>query len=163
MIVEKEKAVSINYILTNQNEEMLDSTQNQAPMIYLHGASNLLPGLENALEGKSIKSRVRTIIPAEEGYGKNNPDLVQTVPLSTFPNSDKIEEGCHFQLETSYGPRTATIAKVANGEVTIDMNHPFAGQTLHFDVEIVDIRDATPDEIEKGHIHIEGCSCEHDH
>ena len=159
MIVEKEKAVSINYVLTNDSDEMLDSTQHQAPMVYLHGASNILPGLEDALEGKSIKSRVRKIIPAEEGYGKNNPELVQTVPLSTFPNSEKIETGTQFELETSYGTRLATIAKIENGEVTIDMNHPLAGQNLHFDVEIVDIRDATAEEIDKGHIHVEGCGC----
>ncbi len=159
MIVEKEKAVSINYVLTNDNNEILDSTQGQPPMVYLHGADNILPGLENALEGKSLKSRIQTIIPAEEGYGKNNPELVQTVPLSTFPNSEKIEAGTQFQLETSYGPRTATIAKIENDEVTIDMNHPLAGQNLHFDVEIADIRQATVDEIEKGHIHAEGCGC----
>ena len=159
MIVEKEKAVSINYVLTNDSDEMLDSTQHQAPMVYLHGASNILPGLEDALEGKSIKSRVRKIIPAEEGYGKNNPELIQTVPLSTFPNSEKIEAGTQFELETSYGTRLATIAKIENGEVTIDMNHPLAGQNLHFDVEIVDIRDATAEEIDKGHIHVEGCGC----
>ncbi len=163
MIIENNKAVSINYVLTNDNGEVLDSTQHQSPMVYLHGAQNILPALEKALEGKTLKGRARTKISPEEGYGEYIEELVQTIPLDSFPNSDKIKVGTQFQLDTSKGPKLATITEVGENDFTLDMNHPLAGQTLHFDVEVVDIRDATAEEIESGHIHTEGCGCGHSH
>ncbi|MCP4749913.1 MAG: peptidylprolyl isomerase [Proteobacteria bacterium] len=163
MIIEKNRAVSINYVLTNDAGETLDSTQYQTPMVYLHGANNILPVLENALEGKTLKSRVRTKVTPGDGYGEYNEELVQSVPLSSFPNADKIKAGTQFQLDTSQGPKIATITKVENGEFTLDMNHPLAGQTLNFDIEVVDIREASAEEIEKGHVHTEGCGCGHSH
>ena len=163
MIIEKDKAVSINYVLTNEAGEELDSTQYQGPMpmVYLHGARNILPVLEQALEGKSLKARVRTQIAPGDGYGEYKEELVQSVPLSGFPNADKIKVGTQFQLDTSQGPQMVTITKVEDGEFTLDMNHPLAGQTLHFDIEVVDIRDATAEEISAGHIHAESCGCGH--
>ncbi|MBT6614663.1 MAG: peptidylprolyl isomerase [Deltaproteobacteria bacterium] len=163
MIIEKNRAISINYELTNDAGEVLDSTQYQDPMIYLHGANDILPALEKALEGKSLKARVRVKVSPEEGYGEYNEELVQSIPLSSFPNSDKIVVGTQFQLDTSQGPKIATITKIEGAEFTLDMNHPLAGQTLNFDIDVVAIRDATPEEIEKGHIHTEGCGCGHSH
>ncbi len=162
MIIEKGKAVSINYVLTDDKGEELDSTQYQDPMVYLHGADNILPKLEEVLEGKSIKSRAKTKLTPEDGYGVYRDELVQTVPLDGFPNADQVKVGTQFQLDTPEGPKIATITRVENGEFTIDMNHPLAGQTLHFEVEVVDIRDATAEELEAGHIHVE-CGCGHSH
>jgi FKBP-type peptidyl-prolyl cis-trans isomerase SlyD len=163
MIIEKNRVVSIDYILTNDDGITLDSTQDQAPMAYLHGAKNILPGLEEALEGKTLKSRIRTKVSPKHGYGKYNEELVQSIPLSSFPNADQIKVGVQFELDTPQGPQIATITKVDNDEFTLDMNHPLAGETLHFDVEVVDIREATAEEIEKGHLHTEGCGCGHSH
>ncbi len=163
MIIEKDKAVSIHYVLINEDGEELDSTQYQEPMVYLHGANNILPKLESMLEGKTIKARVRAKILPEDGYGKYNDELVQSIPLSDFPNADMVKVGTQFELDTPQGPTVATITKVENGEFTVDMNHPLAGQILNFDIEVADIRDATAKEIEEGHIHIKGCGCGHSH
>ncbi len=163
MDIEKNRVVSINYVLTDDDGITLDSTQDQAPMAYLHGANNILPGLEEALEGKTVKSRIRTKVSPKDGYGKYNEELVQSIPLSSFPNADQIKVGVQFELDTPQGPQIATITKVENDEFTLDMNHPLAGITLHFDVEVVDVREATAEEIEKGHLHSEGCGCGHSH
>jgi FKBP-type peptidyl-prolyl cis-trans isomerase SlyD len=163
MIIEKDKVVSIDYVLTNEGGAILDSTQDQGPMVYLQGAQNILPALEEALEGKAVKARVRKTIMPAEGYGEYNPELSQNYPLSQFPNPDKIKVGTQFQLDTPEGPMVASITKIEDEELTVDMNHPLAGQTLHFDIEVADIREATAHEIEKGHIHTEGCECGHSH
>ncbi len=163
MIVEKNKVVSINYELADDSGEVLESTQYQGPMVYLHGANNILPVLEEALEGKAVKAKVQTRVSPEQGYGVYQDELVQSIPLSTFPNSDQIKVGTQFQLDTSQGPKIATITKVEGDEFTLDMNHPLAGQTLQFAIEVADIRDATEEEIEKGHVHSDGCGCGHSH
>jgi FKBP-type peptidyl-prolyl cis-trans isomerase SlyD len=163
MIIEKNSVVAIDYVLTDGNGEMVDSTQDQEPMVYLHGANNILPVLEDALEGKSLKSRVRIKVSPADGYGKYKEDLVQSIPLSSFPNADQVKVGTQFELDTPQGPQIATITKVERDEFTLDMNHPLAGETLHFDIEVVDIREATAEEIAKGHVHVEGCGCGHSH
>ncbi len=161
MIIEKNKAVSIDYVLTNEDGEILDSTQQQSPMVYLHGANNILPGLEKELEGKGLKGRLRTKIAPADAYGEYDEHLVQIIPLADFPNADRVKAGVQFEVDTSQGVKIATITKVEESEFTLDLNHPLAGQVLHFDVEVVDIRDATEEEIENGHIHTDGCSCGH--
>ncbi len=162
MIIEKDKAVSLDYTLTNSEGEILDSTQQQTPLVYLHGAGNILPRLEEALEGKKIKSRIKKTLVPEDGYGDYNPQLAQSYPLSKFPNADKLKVGTQFQVDTSGGPVLATITKIENEELTVDMNHPLAGQTLHFDIEVVDIREATEEELKHGHIHSGECGCSHE-
>lgn len=163
MIVEKHKAVSINYVVYNDNDEMIDSTQNHGPLMYLHGASNILAVLEKALEGKTQNSRVRVSVPPTEGYGEYIEEMAQSIPLSEFPDADKIKVGVQFQLDTPQGPRIATITAVEDETFTLDMNHPMAGMTLHFDIEVADIRDATPQEIEQGQIYSAGCGCGQSH
>jgi FKBP-type peptidyl-prolyl cis-trans isomerase SlyD len=163
MIVEKNKVVSIHYELANDSGELLESTQQQGPMAYVHGGGNILPVLEDALEGKSVRARVRTEVSPAQGYGEYQSELVQSIPLASFPNADQVKVGTQFQLDTSQGPRLATITTVDEDTFTLDMNHPLAGQTLQFDIEVADIRDATVEEIEKGHIHTEGCGCGHSH
>lgn len=161
MIVEKNKVVSIDYELTNQEGSILDTTQNQEPLIYLHGANNILAALEEELEGKGIKGRVRTKIAPEDGYGKYDEQMVQKVPLAEFPNADQVKEGVQFQIDTSQGVKIATITKVEADHFTLDLNHPLAGQVLCFDVEVVDIREATTEELEHGHVHTGGCGHSH--
>lgn len=163
MIVEKNKVVSIDYVLTDDNDDVLDSTQGRGPMEYVHGAGSVLPALEESLAGKSTKGRLRITLPPDQGYGEYSEELVQSIPLSTFPNADAIRVGVQFQLDTSQGPKIATITKIEGDEFTLDMNHPLAGKTLHFDVEVANIRDATAEEIENGHVHQEGCGCGHAH
>ncbi len=163
MIVEKNKVVSIDYNLSSENGDIIDSTHGHGPLTYLHGARNILPKLEEALEGKSVKARVRTILTPEDAYGDYDDRLVQSIPLEGFPNADKVVLGTEFELETSQGPALARITRVENGEFTVDMNHPLAGETLHFDVQVMDIREATEEELEHGHVHNSGCGCGHDH
>lgn len=159
MIIEKNKVVSINYILSDDNNDIVETTKQQGPMIYLHGANNILPVLENALEGKSPNSRVRTTVSPKEGYGEYIEEMVQSIPLSGFPNADKVKVGVQFELDTDDGTKIATITKVDEDAFTLDMNHPLAGQTLHFDIEVAAIREASAEEIQNGQIHTHGCGC----
>ena len=163
MIIEKNSVVSIDYVLTGDNGETIDSTQHRGPMVYLHGADNILPALEAGLEGKTLKSRVRTKISPKDGYGEYRDEMAQSIPLADFPNADQVKVGTQFELDTPQGPQIATITKIENGEFTLDMNHPLAGETLYFDVKVVDIRAATDEEIAKGHIPTKGCGCGHSH
>jgi len=163
MIIEKNKVVSINYILSNDTGDIIESTQHQGPMIYLHGANNILPILEEALEGKSVNSRTRTIVSPKKGYGKYIEEMVQTIPLSGFPNADMVKVGAEFELDTPDGPKIAIITKVDDDAFILDMNHPLAGQILRFNMEVAAIREATAEEIENGHIQTSGCGCGDSH
>jgi FKBP-type peptidyl-prolyl cis-trans isomerase SlyD len=163
MKIKKNKVVSIDYELTSEDGNILDSTHNQEPLVYLHGANNILAALEKELEGKGIKGRLQTKIAPEDGYGIYDDQLVQKVPWADFPNADHIKEGAQFQVDTSEGAKIATITKVDDKYFILDLNHPLAGQVLCFDVNVVDIREATPEEIKNGHIHTEGCGCGHSH
>lgn len=152
--------VSIHYTLTNKAGEQLDSSIGSEPLTYLHGAGNIIPGLENALADKTVGDKLTVIIEPEDAYGERNEEHIQTVPKEMFEGIDKIEVGMQFQADSSNGPAIVTITAVDGDQVSIDGNHPLAGEQLTFDVEIADIRPATETEMENGHIH--GSSCNHD-
>lgn len=152
--------VSIHYTLTNAEGEQLDSSAGQEPLAYLHGASNIIPGLENALAGKTTGDKLSVTVAPEEGYGQLREELIQEVDRSNFEGIDVIEPGMQFMAQTPWGQQPVTVVKVQDDTVTLDGNHPLAGQTLSFEVEIVDIREATPEEVEHGHLHGAG---EHEH
>ena len=153
MKISKGKVVSMHYALRDANGEILDSSEGQAPLDYLHGHGNIIAGLEKALEGKEAGEKLKAVIPPEEGYGIREESLVKTVPLSNFQNPNEVEVGAQFQAETSQGPRLATVTQVDDQNVTIDLNHPLADHTLDFDIEVVEIRDATEEELAHGHVH----------
>ena len=153
MEISKDRVVSIDYTLTGEQGQVLDSSDGREPLAYLHGAGNIIPGLETALEGKNEGEQVKvTIVPAQ-GYGEHDPKLVQVVPRKAFTGAPTITPGMQFQGNTNQGPRIITVTKVEGDDITIDANHPLAGQTLNFDVKVVGIRDATAEELSHGHVH----------
>ena len=152
MTVENGKVVSFHYTLTNAQGDVLDKSQ-EHPMPYLHGAGNIIPGLEKELAGKKVGDKLTVNVPAAEAYGEYHEQLVNDVPREAFQGVDQIEPGMQFQANTPEGVQVITV-KAVNGEtVTVDANHPLAGQDLNFDVEIVEVREATEEESAHGHVH----------
>lgn len=145
-----QKVVSIDYTLKDSRGNVLDSSKGRTPLSYLHGAGNIIPGLEHALEGRSAGETLQVAVSPREGYGEHNPDLVKDVPRTEFPTDAIPEVGQRFQVQTPDGARVVTVAKVDNSRVTIDANHPLAGQALNFDVTVKDVRDATAEELQIG-------------
>ncbi|MCK4841349.1 MAG: peptidylprolyl isomerase [Methylococcales bacterium] len=152
-------AVSIHYILTNSKGEQLDSSRNEDPMVYLHGSGQIIPGLENALTGKKQGEKFKVTIAPEDAYGERRDDMLQTVAMSMFEDMEgEVKEGMQFHADASHGVNVVTVTKVDGDDVTIDGNHPLAGEALTFDVEVVGIRPASKDELSHNHIHGEGCN-----
>ncbi|MDS1310534.1 MULTISPECIES: FKBP-type peptidyl-prolyl cis-trans isomerase [Marinobacter] len=149
------RVVTIHYTLTNNQGEELDSSRGEGrePLSYLEGAQNIIGGLESALTEKSAGDQVKVSVEPAEGYGEINEELVQPVPRTAFEGVDTIEPGMQFQAQTPGGPQVVRVVEVSEETVTIDANHPLAGETLHFDVEVIEARDATEEEQEHGHAH----------
>ena len=152
MTVENGKVVSFHYTLTNAQGDVLDQSQ-EHPMPYLHGAGNIIPGLEKELAGKKVGDKLTVNVPAAEAYGEYHEQLVNDVPREAFQGVDQIEPGMQFQANTPEGVQVITVKAVSGETVTVDANHPLAGQDLNFDVEIVDVREATEEESAHGHVH----------
>ena len=148
------KVVNLIYSLKNDQGEILDRADGDAPFTYLHGAQQIVPGLEDALEGLTIGDKKKVTVKAAEGYGELNPELKLTVNKSQFPSKVDLEPGMQFEAHTPDGHGVVFTVEALDGDtVKIDGNHPLAGQTLHFDVEVISLRDATDDEKEHGHAH----------
>ncbi len=144
---------SFNYTLKNAAGETLDNSEEQGPLAYIHGAGNIVPGLEKELAGKTVGDKLQVIVSAEQGYGEKHEELIQELPKDMFGGIDNIEVGMAFHAQTEAGMQVVEVIKIDGDMVTIDGNHPLAGQELHFDVEITDIREATEEELEHGHVH----------
>ncbi len=154
MPISKHDVVTMNYTLTDQEGRIIDTTEGGEPFSYLHGVGSIIPGLEQALEGKSPGDRVSVSIPPEQAYGERNEALIQVVPKDRFEGVDEVEVGMQFQTPTESGNvRIVTVIDVEGEDVTIDANHPLAGVTLNFDVTVLNVRPATPEEISHGHVH----------
>lgn len=154
MNIQKNSVVTMHYELKDSTGEVLDSSSGQEPLVYLHGSNNIIVGLEEQLEGKKVGDNVKAEIAPEKGYGMPVDALVQTVPGDAFGEEIKqVEIGMRFQAETEQGPVPVVVTAIEDGMVTVDGNHPLAGKDLFFDVSITDIRDATAEEIEHGHVH----------
>ena len=156
MEIADRRVASFNYTLTNDAGEVLDSSEGREPLSYLHGKGNIVPGLENAMVGKKVGDKFKVDVKPEEGYGVHNPALVQVVPRDAFRGIDKLEPGMQFRAESDRGPMMVSVTKVAGDQVTVDGNHPLAGATLHFDIEVTEVRDASVEEVLHGHVHGEG-------
>ena len=153
MQVADQRVVLIHYVLTNDQGEVLDRSQQDAPLAYLHGCGNIIPGLEKALVGHSAGDKLKvTVVPAE-GYGERNDELVQELPRSLFKAIKDLAVGMQLRADSDHGPRIVTVTNVQPDKVTIDANHALAGQTLHFDVEIAEVRQASMEEMTHGHVH----------
>ena len=154
MTITENSAVSFHYTLTDEQGQEIDSSAGQDPLAYLHGAGNIIPGLEKALEGKSVGDQLNVEVSAEEGYGPVQHELIQDVPRSSFQGVESIEVGMQFEAQTGQGGSVpVTVTAVTDETVTVDGNHPLAGKNLNFDVTIADIREASAEELEHGHIH----------
>jgi FKBP-type peptidyl-prolyl cis-trans isomerase SlyD len=144
---------SIEYTLTDDSGAVLDTSAGGEPLVYLQGAGNIIPGLEDALEGKKVGDSFKVSIAPEDGYGIVKEELLQVVPRDMFQGVETIEEGMQFQAQTEYGMQIITVGKVDGDNITVDGNHPLAGQTLHFDVKVIDVREASAEELDHGHVH----------
>jgi FKBP-type peptidyl-prolyl cis-trans isomerase SlyD len=153
MQIAERTVASFNYTLTNDAGEVIDSSEGRSPLAYLHGAGNIVPGLEKEMTGRQAGDRFDVVVAPEEGYGQPNPMLVQTVPRDAFQGVDSIEVGMEFQAQTPQGPLSVVVSKVDADNVTVDGNHPLAGKTLHFAIEVTDVRDASVEELAHGHVH----------
>jgi FKBP-type peptidyl-prolyl cis-trans isomerase SlyD len=145
--------VSIHYTLTGDDGTVIDSSRGREPLAYLHGAGNIVPGLEKQLTGRAPGDKLDVVVTPEEGYGVRHEGLVQTLPRDAFHGVDTIEPGMQFTAQGNRGPLEVTVTKVDGETVTIDGNHPLAGQALNFAVEIVDVREASKEELSHGHVH----------
>lgn len=159
MPVTDDKVISIKYRLTSDAGEVLDESQDE-PLEYLHGHDNIVPGLEKALDGLDVGAKKKVTVQPEDAYGDYDDDLQMTAELAEF-GDDVPEVGMVIELEDDDGEVVeALVTKIEKDLVHLDANDPLAGKTLHFEVEIVGIREATPDELEHGHPHGDGCEDE---
>ncbi len=158
--VEDGKVIAIHYELKNAGGEVLDSSEGGEPLEYLHGAENIVPGLEKQLGGKAVGDKLQVVVAPEDGYGERDDRGVFEVPKSEFPEDAEIEVGMQIAIQDDSGHVfPVMITAVGDDKVTLDVNHPLAGEELHFDVSVESVRDATDEEKQHGHVHGPG----HDH
>ncbi|NOZ11771.1 MAG: peptidylprolyl isomerase [Gammaproteobacteria bacterium] len=154
MQISKGKIVSIHYTLTDKDGTEIDSSTEGDGLVYLHGTQNIIPGLESALVGKVSGDELKVSIEPKDGYGERDDALVEQVPRDRFPDTNSIELGMQFQTETADGHAVVvTVMQVDDEQVTVDANHPLAGVQLNFDVKVLEVREATEEEISHGHVH----------
>ena len=153
-IVQDDLVVELAYVLRLDDGEVVDEATPDEPLEYLHGHANIISGLEVALTGLKVGDRRHVVVSPADGYGDYDPDDVESIPLSEFPSDIELEEGLALQVYgDDGGVYTAIVESIADGEVLLDFNHPLAGENLHFDVEVVGLRSATPEELAHGHAH----------
>lgn len=160
MNISNDCVATIHYTLKNDAGEIVDSSIGEEPLHYLHGAQNIVIGLENALAGKTVGDKLSVVVAPAEAYGEHNSALIQAIPRDMFSGIDTIEVGMAFHAQTQYGMQEVEVTKIEGDTITVDGNHPFAGENLHFDVEVLDVREASKEEIDHGHAHGPGG---HDH
>lgn len=154
LVIDDKLVVSMHYKLTNANGEVLDSSDGGEPLIYLHGAGNIIPGLEQALVGKSDGDSLQVSVAPAEGYGEPDPALVQVVDRAAFQGVESVDVGMAFEARGPDGQAQRIVVTSIDGDqVTVDGNHPLAGEQLNFDVQVVGVRAASTEEIEHGHVH----------
>lgn len=146
------RIASIHYTLTDDEGRVIDQSSEDRPLHYFHGAGNIIPGLEKALAGHQAGDRLQVDVRPEEGYGVRNEALVQDLPRQAFQGVEKVEPGMQFEARTERGPLLVTVVEVDGDRVRIDGNHPLAGQTLHFDVSVVEVRESTEEEKQVGRV-----------
>ena len=152
MHIGKHSVVSIDYTLTGADGEVLDSSKGREPLAYIQGTGSIVVGLEEALEGKQKGASLKVSVPPAKGYGERQEALSKKVARTMF-DMEEIEPGMRFHAEGEHGTHVVTVTAVDSESVTVDSNHPLAGQTLNFDVTVVDVREATQQELTHGHVH----------
>ncbi len=158
--ITKNAVASFEYTLTDDDGTVIDTSEDGTPLAYIHGIGNLIPGLEKELEGKTEGDELDVHIAPADGYGERDDEMVQSVAKDQMPEGVEIEVGMQLQAESEEGVHVLTVVALDDDEVQLDANHPLAGVPLNFKVKIVEVRDATAEELEHGHVHGEGG---HDH
>ena len=153
MQAEKDKVVSIHYSVSEEPGVEIETSHGRPPMAFLFGHGNIIPGLEQAIAGRAVGDTFDAVIEPEQGYGKRREDFVQRVPKKYFRDGEHLKPGMSTTLNTRDGQRSVTVLKVGSSVVDVDLNHPLAGKTLRFAVEITDVRDASEEELAHGHAH----------
>ena len=153
MKAEKNKVVTFHYTLKNAEGEQMESSREGDPMAYLHGTNSIIVGLEKAMEGREAGEEFSVTVQPEEAYGVRNDNNVQRIPLKRLKGIGKVQVGQILNLQTNKGQVQVTVLKVGRFNVDVDGNHPLAGHELTFDVEVMEIRDATEEEVTHGHAH----------
>ncbi len=150
------KVVLIDYTLTDDDGELIDSSTGAEPLAYVQGAGQIVPGLEKALSGRSAGDSFKVSVGPAEGYGLHDVENVAVIPADQIEGVHELEVGTQLQTDSEDGEQTVVVTKIEGNEVTIDANHPLAGLTLHFDITVREVRDATDEEISQGHAHGDG-------
>lgn len=153
MQIVDDTVASFHYVLRDEQGAELERSQDGEPVAYLHGHANILPALEAALAGHAAGDRVQTTLAPADGYGERRPDALARVPLKRVNGPRRLQPGMVVGVQTADGERRATVVKVGKFNVDVDVNHPFAGRTLRFEIEVVDVRAASAEEIAHGHAH----------
>jgi len=153
MRIEKGRVVRMHYTLRDESGMRIESSGGTDPLTYLHGFGHLIPGLERTLDGSQAGLRTSVTIRPQDAYGEKDPQAVIRAAREDFPDGLTLEPGVEVQAETPDGPLTFTVVAVRGDEAVLDANHPLAGKTLTFDVEVLDVREATADELAHGHVH----------
>lgn len=156
MNISEHSVVSFHYTLKNSQGEQLESSRKGDAMTYLHGSGNIIKGLEKAMEGKAAGDSFEVTVEPTDAYGEHQPANIQRVSAKHFPNSKALKPGQVLGLQTRQGPLQVTVVKVGRFNVDVDANHPLAGQTLTFNVEITEVRAASGEEKDHGHVHGHG-------
>jgi len=158
MNITTNKIASLAYTLKNDDGEILDKADENTPFLYMHGTGGIIKGLENALNEKSVNDSFSLTVAPDEAYGERDDKLIESVPRAMFEGipDEEMVAGAQFHAQTPQGTQVITVASIDGDTINIDANHPLAGQTLHFDVAVLDIRDATEEEIAHGHPHTPG-------
>ncbi len=147
------KVVLIDYTLTDDQKQTIDSSKGHEPLAYIHGSGHIIPGLEKALDGKVVGDALQVDVAPEEGYGEHDSEKIFTIPRSQVEGVPELKVGSQLQASGGEGPQVVTVTKLTDSEVTLDGNHPLAGTNLHFDVTIREVRNATEEELSHGHVH----------
>ncbi len=153
MKIEKNKVVAIHYTLKDDKGTVMDTSEGKSPLAFLQGNGQLIPGLESQLEGKVKGHKDQVTVAPADAYGEFREDMVFEVGKEGFQGEEELKTGMQVEVELEKGKSIAVVSKIEGDNVTLDLNHPLAGQTLHFDVEIMDVRDASEEEISHGHVH----------
>jgi len=165
MQITKNKVATFEFTVTGESGEVLDSSKESGPFPYIHGIGYLVPGLESALEGKSSGDSFSVSVSPAQGYGERDESRLHVVPKDKFEGIDDLSVGMQLQAKDPNGIGVVTVTKIEEEGVTLDGNHPLAGRTLNFDVTVGEVRDATKEELDNGHLHGDGChedGCQHD-
>jgi len=153
MEIKKDCVVGMHYKLTDDQGQVLDSSEGREPLKFIQGAHNIIPGLEKAIEGKKQGDQFDVTVEPEEAYGVRHEQMIQKVPRAAFQGVEELNVGMQFQAETQQGQVPVKITAIEGDEVTVDGNHELAGQRLHFNVNIEEVREASSEELDHGHVH----------